>query len=102
DKGPWSSIVNNKYQYLHALRHVDHAVSDINYIYVDFREARYAKLSVVKTYAKRPGAPPRLRLKSPYLEAMSARFGNYFSRVAYPVDFPSKEDRGSYGSPKTW
>lgn len=96
NKSDWVEILKNKKYMYHALKSSRHPISNGEFMVVNFQEARYAKLSVVKQYAHAKGNGPRLRLNSPYLENMSTRFGNTFARIAYPVAFPSKGDLQTY------
>jgi hypothetical protein len=87
-----TNILRNRDYKYHGLPAADHPVSGDDFMVVDFREARYAKLSVIKTYAFARGNGSRLRLNSPYVENMSSRFGSTFSRIANQIDFPTKDD----------
>ena len=95
-KNKVADVLRNRNVATHALKPADHPISDNHYLVVDFKEARIAKLSAVKAHARAKGNGPRLRLNSPYLENMSKRFGNYYSRIAYPIDLPDEYDIPNY------
>lgn len=53
---------------------------------VEFRSAYSIPFDFLTSFANAQGR--RLRIRSPYKEKLSQAFGNFFSRVALPVDIP--------------
>ena len=54
---------------------------------VEFRSVHSVPFNFLTSFASAQGGK-RLRLRSPYKEKLSQAFGNFFSRVALPVDIP--------------
>lgn len=97
DKNKWGTIIRNRMPNYHSLKSHEHEISGNEVLLVNFSESVFAKLSVVRSFAINQGE--RLRLNSPYLEQLSTRYGQYYSRIGYPIDFPKKEDQDSFTAP---
>ncbi|MFH1115980.1 MAG: hypothetical protein V1792_18870 [Pseudomonadota bacterium] len=81
---------------LHLLHECRYSPWNGEQLIVSFSNLWTLPLSYLTAYAAYHGR--RIRLLSPYREQLSYRFGQYFSRVALPVDLPKieipgKEDR---------
>jgi hypothetical protein len=79
---------DERYQYLRQVSSAEDALGEgILPLAIDFKrhftiraDEVYARLTVVRTTKR------RCRLKSPYMEQVSARFSRYLSRIALPED----------------
>jgi hypothetical protein len=67
----------------------------MDYQLVDFTSIYSSPYRLLDAVSKRQGA--RLRLQSPYLEYLSQRFGNYFSRVGLPKGISKDEITREWG-----
>jgi hypothetical protein len=80
----------------HLLERCNLAHSEIpkGHFVVDFLNLKVASTQDVRSFLWRRKGPPRIRLCHPYLEKMSSRFANLYSRVGLPHDLkrPSKID----------
>jgi|GEM_PF-4970002 len=60
-----------------------------------FRRPYLVTIDALTTLSRSRGFKTRYRLKSPYVEAMSQRFGGIYSRVAIPGKFPNSDEKKS-------
>ena len=77
-----SNVLSGKKPALHIIDEYHSAAVNFAYHIVDFSDLYTVQYSVLNQV--RELFPYRLRLKSPYLEYASQRFGNYFSRIGLP------------------
>jgi len=87
------NIISNKVVGLHSLKATGYAnLPDSPYV-VNLREAKIASLDVVLEHIKSSKKKTRLRLNPPYAEQLAMRFGLIFSRIGYPIDFPTEIEK---------
>lgn len=82
-------VLSNKRPPYHLLGKNENGTIQMNYQIVDFTSLYSISTALLEKFKQEHGV--RLRLNSPYLELMSQRFGNLFSRVGLPTSI-KKED----------
>lgn len=75
-------VLSNRRPSYHLLNKKDYGNIKINYQIVDFTSLYSIPYRILNHC--RQEQSPRLRLNSPYIEQLSQRFGNFFSRVGLP------------------
>lgn len=75
-------ILTNRRPPYHLLGKKDYGDLLINYHYVDFTSLFTVSKKFIDTF--KLTQDKRIRLNSPYLELLSQRFGNFFSRIGLP------------------
>jgi hypothetical protein len=94
-KSKKKELLNNKKIGLHSLKSTGYRWYPNEPYLVNFRDARIVSLRVVLEYLVTSKNKLRLRLNPPYREYMAARFGLLFSRIGYPVNFPTELEEKS-------
>lgn len=87
--GVLSEINSGRRPAYHLISKKENGNVIMDYRIVDFTSIYSVSLILLQKQAEQQGQ--RLRLNSPYLEFMSQRFGNFFSRIGLPVNI-CKED----------
>ncbi len=93
-----SEINSGRRPAYHLIKSYNDDSINMNYKVVDFSQIYSVPLRLLTS--RYESQDVRLRLRSPYLEFMSQRFGNYFSRVGLPQGIDKDELKSAHQEDK--